>query len=71
MQEEDLFVFRSDNEERLAIAERNKQAAASILSQAGISEDNPLYNQYYAHTWQMCIMPVDMADMTSKLNRCL
>lgn len=50
MQEEDLFVFRSDNEERLAIAERNKQAAASILSQAGISEDNPLYNQYYAHT---------------------
>ena len=50
MQEEDLFVFRSDDEERLAIAERNKQAAASILSQAGISEDNPLYNQYYAHT---------------------
>ena len=50
MQEEDPFVFRSDNEERLVIAERNKQAAASILSQAGISEDNPLYNQYYAHT---------------------
>ncbi len=50
MQEEDLFVFRSDDEERVVIAERNKQAAASILSQAGISEDNPLYNQYYAHT---------------------
>ena len=50
MQEEDLFTFRSDEQERLAIAERNKQAAASILSQAGISEDNPLYNQYYAHT---------------------
>ena len=50
MQEKDLFVFRSDDEERVVIAERNKQAAASILSQAGISEDNPLYNQYYAHT---------------------
>ena len=50
MQEEELFTFRSDEQERLAIAERNKQAAASILSQAGISEDNPLYNQYYAHT---------------------
>ena len=39
--------FRSDDRERAEIVERNKKAALSVLEQAGISPDNPQYNQYY------------------------
>ena len=42
--------FRSDDIERMEIAERNKKAALSVLEQAGIGPDNPQYNQYYALT---------------------
>ena len=42
--------FRSDDIERMEIAERNKKAALSVLEQAGITPDNPQYNQYYALT---------------------
>ena len=50
MPEEASLKFRSDALERKAIAERNKNAAVSILSQAGIMEDNPLYKKYFAYT---------------------
>lgn len=71
MQEEDPFVFRSDNEERLVIAERNKQRP-HLFYRKQVSAKIILYIINIMHTlWQMCIMPVDMADMTNKLNRCL
>ena len=50
MPNDEELIFRSDNEERLNITERNKKAATNILEKAGIDKNNPLYDRYYAYT---------------------
>ena len=50
MPNDEELIFRSDNEERLNITERNKKVATNILEKAGIDKNNPLYDRYYAYT---------------------